>query len=150
MIFTTYDEKPVNACNDPKNDYYTTEEQSGCNYTTSSQINIGLIYNDVWAYKLCNASSNPPERFFDQSCNSTGWELWHPGAAEGGCAIELGIEVCTVPSERYYHSSALFDDGCLYVYGGFSQRCQDFCDDMWFFDIYLKVITYHYFIFFIY
>jgi hypothetical protein len=53
--------------------------------------------------------------------------------------IQLGIEVCTVPSERYNHASAMFDDGTLYVYGGFSERCQDYCDDLWMFDIYLKV-----------
>jgi hypothetical protein len=47
--------------------------------------------------------------------------------------------VCTVPSERYNHGSVMHDDGTLYVYGGFSQRCADYCDDIWFFDIYLKV-----------
>jgi len=36
------------------------------------------------------------------------------------------------------HGSAMFDDGTLFVYGGFSQRCVDYCDDMWYFDIYLK------------
>ena len=41
-------------------------------------------------------------------------------------------------SERYYHGAALFKDGTMYVYGGFSQRCQDYCDDIWMFDIYLK------------
>jgi hypothetical protein len=56
-----------------------------------------------------------------------------------GCTIQLGIEVCTVPSERYNHGSVMHEDGTLYVYGGFSQRCQDYCDDIWFFDIYLKV-----------
>ena len=56
-----------------------------------------------------------------------------------GCTIQLGIEVCTVPSERYNHGSVMHDDGTLYVYGGFSQRCTDYCDDIWFFDIYLKV-----------
>jgi hypothetical protein len=56
-----------------------------------------------------------------------------------GCTIQLGIEVCTVPSERYNHGSNMFNDGTLYVYGGFSQRCADYCDDIWFFDIYLKV-----------
>lgn len=30
-------------------------------------------------------------------------------------------------------------DGTMYVYGGFSQRCADYCDDVWFFDIYYKV-----------
>ncbi len=49
-----------------------------------------------------------------------------------------------MPSERYNHGSALFDDGCLYVYGRFSQRCQDFCDDIWFFDIYRQVMMLDY------
>lgn len=44
-----------------------------------------------------------------------------------------------MPSERYNHGSVMHDDGTLYVYGGFSQRCQDYCDDIWFFDIYLRV-----------
>ena len=26
----------------------------------------------------------------------------------------------------------------MYVYGGFSQRCGDYCDDFWMFDIYTK------------
>jgi len=26
----------------------------------------------------------------------------------------------------------------MYAYGGFSQRCQDYCDDIWNFDIYMK------------
>lgn len=64
--------------------------------------------------------------------------LLSTGALEGGCSIELGITVCTAPSERYNHASVLFDDGTFYVYGGFSERCTDFCDDLWFFDIYLK------------
>lgn len=132
--FTTYDEKPVNPCDDPDGIYYTAAEQDGCNFTTSSLTNIGLTYNDVWAYKLCNQS----ERSFDGACNNTGWIMVYPGAAQGGCNIELGITVCTAPSERFNHGSALFDDGTLYVYGGFSQRCTDFCDDLWFFDIYLK------------
>ena len=33
----------------------------------------------------------------------------------------------------------MYTDGCMYVYGGYSQRCEDFCGDMWFFDIYLQV-----------
>lgn len=72
-------------------------------------------------------------------CEGSGWVLWHPGALQGGCTIELGIEVCTVPSERYNHASVAFDDGAIYIYGGYSQRCADYCDDIWFFDIYLRV-----------
>ncbi|RYY89738.1 hypothetical protein EON63_00135 [archaeon] len=135
--FSTYDKKPVNPCNDPRGEYYSAEEREGCDFTASSIVNIGLMYNDVWAYKLCNQTSG--ERDFDGACQETGWELWHAGALQGGCVIQLGIEVCTVPSERYDHGSVLFDDGCLYVYGGFSQRCADYCDDIWFFDIYLRV-----------
>lgn len=127
----------MNACNDFDNVYYTKEEQKNCVGNTSSIINIGLSYNDVWAYKLCNQSTG--ERDFDGPCKETGWELWHSGKRQGGCLIQLGIEVCTVPSERYNHASVLFNDGTLYVYGGFSERCADFCDDIWFFDIYLLV-----------
>jgi len=84
---------------------------------------------------------NPPDnqRYFDGGCEYSGWALWNVGAAEGGCNYQLGILVCNTPSERYNHAVAMFDDGCMYVYGGFSQRCQDFCDDIWFFDIYMKV-----------
>ena len=32
----------------------------------------------------------------------------------------------------------MFNDGVMYVYGGFSTRCTDFCDDLWAFDIYMK------------
>ncbi len=46
--------------------------------------------------------------------------------------------MCTVPSERYNHGTAYFDDGLIYIYGGISQRCADYCDDMWAFDIYVK------------
>jgi hypothetical protein len=140
LVFTTYDERPVSVCNDFDNKYYTVDERNKADCTNASFIiNVALTYNDVWAYKLCNNTEQPnPKRDFDSACNGTGWELWHAGAPEGGCTIELGIEVCTVPSERYNHASVLFDDGTLYVYGGFSERCQDFCDDIWYFDIYLQ------------
>ncbi len=46
--------------------------------------------------------------------------------------------MCTVPSERYNHGSVYFKDGTFYVYGGYSQRCADYCDDVWMFDIYIK------------
>eukprot|EP00605_Chrysophyceae_sp_TOSAG23-4_P000108 GSChrysophyteH1.ASY1.ANO1.118.1 assembled CDS len=212
VVFTTYRDKPVNACNDIEEKYYTSEERAGCNFTESSRINVGIFYNDVWAYKMCERSiepqstpgygpldgsikaavdsllpkvelgSNPsdnvdgtyldvpidcvfcththltsgtpeqallfdrtaalqnasPKRYFDEPCEDGGWLLIHPGAPEGGCVIQLGILVCNVPSERYGHASAMFDDGTFYVYGGFSQRCADYCDDLWLFDIYLK------------
>ena len=144
LEFTTYDEKPVNPCSDTKGKYYSAAERAGCENVTST-IDIGVIYNDVWAYKLCpignstNVNETEAKRFFDGPCEGSGWELWHPGALQGGCTIELGIEVCDVPSERYNHASVMFNDGAMYVYGGYSQRCSDYCDDMWFFDIYMQV-----------
>ena len=29
----------------------------------------------------------------------------------------------------------MFDDSTMLVYGGFSQRCGDYCDDLWAFDV---------------
>ena len=88
--FTTYDERPVNPCNDFAGKYYDAAERAGCeiNSTASSLIDIGLIYNDVWAYKLCNPvppnNYTFPERGFDTPCVDSGWVLWHPGALQGG------------------------------------------------------------------
>lgn len=91
IVFTTYDERPVNPCNDPKNEYYTVEEQKGCNFTSSSLVSIGLIYNDVWAYKLCNPKGPNPERGFDTPCKETGWLLWHAGAPQGGALTNIAV-----------------------------------------------------------
>jgi len=44
------------------------------------------------------------------------------------------VQICTAPSERWHHGAAMFDDKTMLVYGGFSQRCEDYCDDMWSFD----------------
>ncbi len=48
--------------------------------------------------------------------------------------MRLGTEVCTAPGERWYHAAAMFDDKTMLIYGGFSQYCDDFCDDLWMFD----------------
>lgn len=29
----------------------------------------------------------------------------------------------------------MFDDNTMIVYGGYSQRCGDYCDDVWSFDL---------------
>ena len=54
---------------------------------------------------------------------------------EGACKIVLGVEICNVPSERWMHGAAMYDDGTMLIYGGFSQRCEDYCDDLWSFDL---------------
>jgi hypothetical protein len=133
ISFTTYTEKPVSPCDDPENIYWSKESQAGCSSETSSGIiDVGKIYNDVWMYRVnCLRSWESP-------CRDRGWILWHPGAQQGGCGIQLGIEVCTTPSERWNHGTATFGDGTVYVYGGFSQRCADYCEDIWMFDLYMK------------
>lgn len=67
LEFTTYDEKPVDPCEDPEGKYYSVEERKSCTNSTSALINIGVIYNDVWAYKLCpvNSSTETSTRYFN-------------------------------------------------------------------------------------
>ncbi len=88
MVFTTYDKKPVSACFDKDNLYFTKEQQAEARCTgNESNVVVGTFYNDVWAYDLnC-------DRYFDGPCEGSGWVIWHPGALEGGCIIQLGIEV---------------------------------------------------------
>jgi len=92
-------------------------------------VPVGLYYNDVWTYDLdCR-------RFADKACEDTGWDVAHSGARNGACVFQSGKEICTVPSERWHHGSAMFDDRTMLIFGGFSQRCEDYCDDMWSFDL---------------
>lgn len=92
IIFTTYDNKSVNPCDD-NGQYYSESQRSGCDVNHTSMIDVGSFYNDVWAYKLCDEFADSPERVFAHPCINNGWELWHPGGLEGGCNIELGILV---------------------------------------------------------
>ena len=149
ITFGTYTDMPVNPCNDINNTYYSKADTANCAADRSqySKINVGIIYNDVWAYRLCETNITkacPPNqpckdrRYFDSSCELSGWINLNSGAPEGGCNIQLGILVCTHPSERYEHAAAMFADGLMYIYGGLSLRCGDSCDDLWAFDIYLQ------------
>ena len=154
LQFTTYDQKPVNPCSDVNGTYYTAEERSACsNSSDPNIIPVGVYYNDVWAYKLCNKygcclisfvtshyfRSTPPYRYFNGPCVNNSWVLWNPGAHQGGCEYKLNILVCTTPSERYNHGAVVFEDGAMFVYGGYGQRCADYCDDLWMFDLSLRV-----------
>mmetsp|Transcript_24240 Transcript_24240/g.48206 ORF Transcript_24240/g.48206 Transcript_24240/m.48206 type:complete len:1055 (-) Transcript_24240:30-3194(-) len=102
-------------------------------------VPAGLFYNDVWEYDInCGAdveAGEIPERYADMACEKTGWKVLHPGARNGACVFQAGKEICTLPSERWHHGSAMFDDKTMLIYGGFSQRCEDYCDDMWSFDL---------------
>lgn len=123
-------------------DYFTDDDGSSGNSTTNSNstttssstaclnmIDVGLYYNDVWSYEL-NCT-----RFADTECQDESWEVRHEGAWEGGCKNVMGREICEVPGARWLHGAAMFDDETMLIYGGFSQKCADYCDDLWSFDL---------------
>ena len=99
----------------------TKEEQ--CGFTTS-----GVYYNDVWVYDLACT------RFGDQPCINDGWKVLHPGAEFGGCRNQDGNSLCDTPFARWGHNAIMSDNSTMLVYGGYSQECEDYCDDMWTFD----------------
>ena len=65
LQFTTYDKRPVNPCNDVTGQWYTEKERASCTYNSSrpnvgvnpALINVGIFYNDVWAYRMCPRSN---------------------------------------------------------------------------------------------
>ena len=88
----------------------------------------GIQYNDVWVY------DTDCVRYADLPCADEGWRLLHPGKTFGGCNNQNGKLVCETPSERYGHGSAMLNETTMAVYGGYSNECEDYCDDMWLFD----------------
>lgn len=60
FTFDTYNSKPVNPCSD-NGTYYSEAERAACNATVNdySTIDVGVFYNDVWAYKLCKRCKSP-------------------------------------------------------------------------------------------
>jgi len=153
LEFTVYDESPANPSllnctypgrkNGTRDSDYNPDYQSagGVNGTEddpcSNIIEVGLYYNDVWSYELnC-------ERYADHSCQGPEgkdktehtWVVRHPGSWQGACKMVLGREICETPSERWLHGAAMFNDSTMLIYGGFSQRCEDYCDDLWSFDM---------------
>ena len=96
-------------------------------------VRIGPLYNDIWTYDLSC------KRWDDLSCRYDGWTNVFPNTRYGGCKIytdAISTEMrCTSPTERYGHAAAVYgevlDTGLMFVYGGFSQFCEDYCSDMW-------------------
>ena len=41
LNFRTYDQRPVNPCNDIRGEYYSEAERQGCNYNSSSRLDVG-------------------------------------------------------------------------------------------------------------
>lgn len=115
LVFSDYETTRVNPCPGGVCDNY---------------VPVALVYNDIWAYDLnC-------ERWSDTGCVNKGWRVVDPGARLAGCYVdEQGVEWCTHPSERYDHTTAILPNGTLLIYGGFSDKCGDYCSDVWTFDI---------------
>lgn len=158
LEFTTYDERPVlpefdsNACQPEKTCVPLENASSGNNETCSYSwedylvdgltpiqrermeqvcgfVATGLDYNDVWVYDLnC-------DRYAELPCVDDGWRVLHPGVRFGGCRTEDGKRICITPSERWGHDAVMIDDTTMIVYGGFSQECEDYCNDLWAFDL---------------
>ena len=125
------------------------EEQ--CGFVPSA-----LFFNDVFMYDVnCigeeNADENGTEKVLPtHNCpddGRRGWRRLHPGAKLGGCRTVSESNnasgesnngthrICDTPSERWGHGAALLNESTLLVYGGFSHECEDYCDDMWLFDL---------------
>lgn len=158
LKFATYDEKPVRSKYDPsscqpeKDCVFLTDTKTGnkesCSYSWDHVLNdemtnaqrerkeeecgfatSGTYYNDVWFYDLACT------RFGDEPCINDGWRVLHPGATFGGCKNEDGNSHCDTPFARWGHSAIMSDASTMLVYGGYSQECEDYCDDMWTFDL---------------
>ena len=95
-----------------------------CNY-----VSVGAYYNDLWQYDLdC-------KRYSDNQCEDVGWQVLHPGSIFGDCYSKPnGERKCKIPSERWGHDAEMIDSDTMLVYGGFSQECDDYCDDLWSFN----------------
>jgi hypothetical protein len=125
LAFATYDQKQVKTCG-PN----TTFEEC-------YNIDVGVYYNDVWAYSLAagcdgagaGATGGAP------CAGGNAWRLVAAGAPLGGCRLVGDVDVCTHPQERTYHGGAVFADGVMLIYGGFSPLCEDYCSDVWALDL---------------
>ena len=99
------------------------DKEESCGFAVSA-----LLYNDMWVYDLdC-------QRFGDLPCENDGWRVLNSGQRYGGCRDGENGRVCDVPSERWGHGAAMIDSNTMVVYGGYSQECEDYCDDIWAFD----------------
>ena len=98
--------------------------EEACGY-----VPAGVYYNDVWVY------DTDCLRYDDQACAFDGWKLLHEGKSFGGCNEVEGEIVCDIPSERFGHGATMVGKSMMAVYGGYSNECEDYCDDLWMFDL---------------
>ena len=95
---------------------------------TSTEVRVGLYYNDVWIYNLSCTRTG------DHKCSKHSWKQIHPGKNLGGCRVVEQNQRCYYPTERYEHTATIFGH-YLYIYGGYSTFCTDYCNDMWKYDL---------------
>ena len=118
----------------------TEEEIEKALQKCGRRLLVSEAFNDIWSYNVGCA------RVDDHGCISEGWTNHFENTLYGGCKIITTAitteEVCPAPTERYGHAAAVylpstngtFQDvkfARMFVYGGFSQFCDDFCSDMW-------------------
>jgi hypothetical protein len=126
LYFVTYDEKPVLECQAD-----LLADGSSSDPSCSLDVGSGLFFNDVWMYDLaCDRGG-----VSDGPCVSQGWQLLHAGSRFGGCTSIQGEKICYVPGERWEHTAAMFNDDTMIIYGGYSLLCDDYCEDVWSFDL---------------
>ena len=126
LQFRSYEDRAVLNC--------TGNTESACK--AYPNVEVGVYFNDVWTYDVeCVREDDFP------CADGDGWELIDIGAENGGCSIDgVGVELCTHPSERSHHSSAVFGNDMI-VYGGYSRWCTDYCADVWKMDLTTKMWT---------
>ena len=88
------------------------EDKPVGNEGASDRVNVGLQFNDVWAYPLDCAS-----RQGDNPCPNDNWVQLHKGAPLGGCRMIDQGETCPFPTERYEHSACMNDVCCVMIEG---------------------------------
>lgn len=140
--FETYEEEPIYEHYNPESCQVETldcvSSDETCTYewafneTTANKrlheeicgyTEIALYYNDVWMYDM-----NCTTRFADHACVNQGWTLLHAGAKNFDSSL-------SIPSERWNHEAVTLVDDKMLVYGGYSQECEDYCQDLWVFDL---------------
>eukprot|EP00948_MAST-09A_sp_MAST-9A-sp1_P000942 g942.t1 len=102
----------------------TSYEGKLLNNNSNTLVDVGMYYNDVWVYDLSCSRQG------DKKCTAHSWRQLHPGRHLGGCRVVEQNERCYYPTERYEHTANIFGN-FLYIYGGYSTFCTDYCNDMW-------------------
>ena len=97
---------------------------SGCQCvcaTGFSGVNCQLQAVDVW---LSSVST------FDMHSAAAGGQWLTADADKAGT-----VNPVAWPAARYLHSAVLLSARLMFVYGGYSQLCGDFCSDLWQYDM---------------